>query len=395
MTAITTPEFSEKLFTTRTVLYEFDNEVDLLAIAKTLPLKSIVFTKPWKRATKPKLKEYPAMGTIYSIRMINYFRGVYGPYFKNSLMIDISLETKSVNVKISRRTIHICGVKEKQHSEYIADLLQTYIMRANTMMIAIDSKMTVLQPFFEWIKNVSKGDTFERDTYAIVRKRVKDKNKLRRQVTGSETVHQYRAMNVNEAYVRFPDIDRDIITWIVDRISECSAYEDMLSVIAYLQGDQNKRTILSGDKMNVYISPKNVMINCSFSLGFCVRKTELRTLINTTQKDFVAHFNKASDHYVNVELLPSKDEEQEFGDRDSTVAHTFIVYESGYVMMSSKLLSGMKEAFYRFRDLIEILRPQIIDEYSSITNASSSSSNDESKQPSSRSTSIVLIREQV
>jgi hypothetical protein len=360
---IKTPEFSEALFTTRTVIFDFKNDIDLIAIAKTLPLEMIHFSKPWKRNTKPKLKEFPPLGTIFSIRMINLIRGVFGVYFKNSLMVDMSLGTKSVNVKISKHTIHICGIKETKHGEYVANTLVNYISKCNDTLILIEKYQKEIHNLFEWIKQGKQGDLVTRETFIIERTKIKDKHKLKKKVTGEETLPKYIPFNVDEAFANFNNIPVELILFFSKRFSECQTYTDMMKDLDYFNTNFNKRCILDNTPSPIVFQQKvqNVMVNCSYSFGFPIKKSELTRLINETQSEFIASYNKVSDHSVNVFLLSSEKEREDFGDRDQTVAHTFIVYESSYCMMSSKFMSGMKDAFYKFRDLIEQLRPNIID----------------------------------
>ena len=374
---LATPEFSESLCTTRTLLYEFTASIDLLAIAHTLPLTTVVFSKPWKRPTKPKLKTFPSIGSVYSIRMAGFTRGVYGPFFKNSLMIDMSLETKSVNVKISRSTIHICGVKQREHGEYITQQLVKNINQGQVILEDIEKHFTRVIPFFHWVKNLPLDAPYERDTYVTACVRVKDKNKLRKVITGKEIVHRYFGFQIDEA-IRLFDLPSHLIVWFYNRFKECESQEDVIQHLGWFEGCYGKRTITQGFPLSVIISPRNVMINCSFPLGFCLLKPELRNAINTRYTDFIAHFNSGTDHYVNIDMLATPEELQDptlahlIALGQPVVAHTIIAYESGQIMMSSKCLSGMRQAFYKFRSMIEELYPIIYDEFSTQEKAKAS-----------------------
>jgi hypothetical protein len=106
------------------------------------------------------------------------------------------------------------------------------------------------------------------------------------------------------------------------------------------------------------------MINCSYSLGFPIKKDVLKALCDE-REDFIAHYNNAVDFYVNIVLKCGEDD---LSDRHVLVSkkkkmafHTFIVYDSGHVMQSSKVYESMKDAFYRFRAMIAEFRPLIED----------------------------------
>ena len=67
----------------------------------------------------------------------------------------------------------------------------------------------------------------------------------------------------------------------------------------YFESNPSLRTIVgsNGNDLKLTLSPRHVMINCSYTLGFCILKTELRNIINNNQTDFIAHFN-TSDLYL-------------------------------------------------------------------------------------------------
>ena len=367
---IHTPEFSDSIYTTKTILFEFHEQIDLNVIARTLPLQLITLDKEWKRTTKPKIKTFPPMGTIYSIRMMNFCRGVWGPFFKNSLMVDMSLATKSINIKISKHTIHICGIKEPQYGEYAAKLLAQCINDADKILQKIEQHHHAVLEFFQWIQSLEPGIAFTREIFTTERVKVKDKFKLRRVSTHTyETVNTYIPFTLEEASKLFSDrIPIDVIIWFHRRFSECKAIPDLNQEITWFSQNPNARCVTEGTHpLTVMPSERSVMMNGSFSIGFCILKQELRNYINSTQKDFIAHYNAGNDHYVNVELLCTPEEAFELTGTvsgDPIVGSTFIVYESGHVMISCKNKSHMKNSYDRFIRLIDELYPHIYDAFS-------------------------------
>jgi hypothetical protein len=63
---------------------------------------------------------------------------------------------------------------------------------------------------------------------------------------------------------------------------------------------------------------------------------------------------------VNVELLVPSDVEG----KPPVVGHTFIIYEEGHVMLSSKVKTGSKDAYDKFIAMMLDLYPLIVDEFS-------------------------------
>ena len=365
--SIKTPDFNESMYTTKTILYTTNYHINLLPLANILPLDKIIFSKPWKKTTKPKIKAYPPLGTIYSIRMQGFYRGVLGPYFKNSLMADFSLGTRSVNIHFSDKSILLLGCKEVNYSEYIINFIKEVMSYGNEMLSLIEEHRENLQFFFDYIQQETMGEEFTREVYIIDRTRVKDKNKLRRKLNGTENVKKFNfVLSVDELCQKFPSLPVILVSFLYNRYKECEAYEDACIINNYFNNDYSKRVFVENNNEPLTIeikNSKNVMVNCSFSLEFPIKKKELKNVINETQTDFIAHYHPNSDHCVNVELLSCDKEKYELqkDNREEMVSHTFIVYEKGRVMMSSKSLEGVKDAFNKFRKMIESIIPQVMD----------------------------------
>jgi hypothetical protein len=363
MSLIPTPEFDESLLTTRTLLFQFTGTVDLDLLARTLPTVPIHFDKPWKRGTKPKIKQFPPFGKIYAVRYGGISRGVYGPAFKNSVMVDFSVGTKSVNVKISKKSIHICGIRMATEGLELSQLIMAYAQRAHTFLEELKAHSSP-GSVLNYIDESTRGSIVPLPKYVLRTEMYKDKPKVRRYEEGTEERVGALPLDV-EACVASTGASKELVIWITDLLVGLTAHSDVVAVTDWMRSVcADERSLLGPDGLVLDTSPHHVMINCSYSLGFPINKEVLKALCDQ-RNDFIAHYNNAVDFYVNVVLKCS---EQDLAERRVLVSkkkkmafHTFIVYDSGHVMQSSKVYESMKDAFYRFRAMINEMRPLIED----------------------------------
>lgn len=358
--AVPTPDFDESMLTTRTLLYQITGALDLEMLAQTLPLVPMRFDRPWKRGTKPKVTSFPPFGCIYAIRYGAVCRGVWGPPFKNSVMVDISLGTKSINVKISKKSIHICGIRLQDEGLQIARLLCERAEAAHRSLLALRDHRALLPA----AAAAARGGEVVLPRYVVRKVEYKEKMKLRRYEEGTETVTGTRPLDV-PALAAATGAPIALAQWLADLLAPL---DDMRDVDAYLTAlgaalDAG-RVLLADGALTLDPAPHHVMINCSYSLGFPIRKDVLKALIDE-RTDFVAHYDNAVDFYVNIEIVCTEEELENrrvlVSKKKALAVHTFIVYDSGHVMQSSKVFESMKAAFYRFRAVIAEYRPLIED----------------------------------
>jgi hypothetical protein len=355
--SIPTPEFDDAFLTTRTLLYGFGGSVDLEGLAQTLPLVPVAFDRPWKRGTRPKISAFPAFGTIYSVRYGPIVRGVFGLPFKNSVMIDFSIGTKSVNVKVSKKSIHICGIQSVEAGLRLAELVLEY---ARTAQRHLDVMAPLWPAVKAWVLTHTLGPVREIPKYVVTRELVKDKWKTRRYEQGTETVTTFVPFD-SEMLSVATGLPVDTAVWFSKLLVGLRTHAE---VAEYLPWFDTRRTLVGPEGLTLDPEPHQVMINCSYSLGFPIRKEALKAICDA-RTDFIAQYNNAVHYYVTVEKVCTPEEMKGarvlVSRKKKLAVHTFIVYDSGHVMQSSKIYDAMKDAFYRFRELIQTHRAELED----------------------------------
>ncbi len=360
---VKTPEFSPSMHTTQTVIFEYEGEPNLVALGQTLPLTMVTMKKEWGRGTKPKLdaKTLPEKGCIYSIRDTGFFRGLWGPPFKNSVMVDVSLGTKSVNVKISARKFHVCGLTSKEQGIELLNTLIGYANQAQAMIRWFNEHPTLTEELFRALES-SAGEEITVNTYTIVKVNIRNKMKDRRIKTGTTQMAAFVHLTAQAMMQRCPELPEPQAAWLEGMFRECVTAQDARDRVAVF------RRVFPGEihKKPLVLNPVagNVMMNCKYSLGFPVNRQKLLTMINNLKvPGVVARYNNAIDYYVSVEIQCTQEELTNSGvivsRKKVVVPNTFIVYQSGHVMQSSRVYEGMLSAFYRFRAIIESIKQDI------------------------------------
>lgn len=171
------------------------------------------------------------------------------------------------------------------------------------------------------------------------RVQIKEKKfKLRKIESGTETVPSYNSFSPEAVQKIFPDIPIYILTFMKNMFMECEAMPDLKTRISHFSIFP---TVLHSEikRLPGY---RNVMANCSFNLGFRIKRDALCRAINDMNDPlWSAHFNNSVDYSVKIEMVCDKAELEKnnvlVSKKNAVPVCTFVVYTSSYVMMSSKL----------------------------------------------------------
>lgn len=98
------------------------------------------------------------------------------------------------------------------------------------------------------------------------------------------------------------------------------------------------------------------MINFNYNLGFSIDRKRLRDLIDQ-REGFIANFNNTISHTVYI-WLPI-DNYKPNNRRKRRYFHSFAIHKSGAVTQSGPNIELMKEAYYKFMNIIQEIKPMI------------------------------------
>ena len=370
MITLQRPKYAEINITTKTSLFSFDktlNDIDLLA--SIIPLtKVFVPEHKMKKGTKYKLTEFPPKHSIYSARTPKISRGLQSPSFKNLLMCNMSMGNKSVNIKISGSTIHISGTKDNQALE-ITNYICSMINKLD-LLVAKMTKTVKWDKIVDFFRSKYTGTNIVKvAVFNDCRVKVRDRFKFRRVLTGYDELVEYThpssqeiLKGMMECDIVNPDYILSDVEFICDffntRFRECFAIDEICIVLDFLKSKLNGETpsLLFDGTGSVNIKPlsREVMKNISFNIGFPVLREFLVNKINgASNLPLVAIHNPAYDHFIKVKYITPEGKH----------LHTFVLYKSGHVMMSSKDPKYIESGFNSFVDFMYSVYPEVVDSY--------------------------------
>lgn len=104
-----------------------------------------------------------------------------------------------------------------------------------------------------------------------------------------------------------------------------------------------------------YVSKRVVMRNYNFSLGFKIRKQNLHAEINKLSKEtgFFSFFDPCINYFVRIVFYITND-------NNEIECQKFLIFTSGSVTHIGKNRDVMEYGYYKFRELIEMLKEKII-----------------------------------
>jgi hypothetical protein len=390
------PDFQKECkVTTMTIIAPFKGEIYLPSIFNLLTVSPVVML-PSKsnRLTKPKIPVHPVAGSIVSLRYNGTYRGVWGPSFKNAIMIDMSISgEKNINVKLSKGKMHICGPVNDKQAMDAANFLSNYLTNIQKVLDYLYENPSVIKECSEWIENNCQGP--EKTFPVHVLEKVlptngKGKAKIRRVQTGIKDCISYKPFQTWDK-----NLNKETMSFLQMVLSDCEKFEEVKTRLTLLQNiktvkdmealiaareELKEKKVPKKNKVKVPPPPEplacrvisepltfgpisHLMVNCCYQLDFAIDRDKLNKLINARGENVISQYNGTSSHYVKIEFPYTKEEAGVLINRKGKVAScSMTVCSSGYVMQSSKNYQLMEAFFYLFRNIIEEIKDQIKDE---------------------------------
>lgn len=330
---ITITDFDRLKITTMTVLVFYDViEINLPALFLLLPISRIVIPENTKFCKKQGKIIPPAFlnedGVIISMRFDKKVRGIIRSEklstFLHAIIIDIGTKLRIISMKLTKGSIELTGATSYEMALEYSDVLLRKIIECQEMINKIRENHIPLE---EVIEVISLQKELPQRLESIM-------------VDGYTELH--------EEY--YQNLYRSRIFESVPKFIEYANY--VLEFVKYKE-------------LFVYQSPKlkinryeSIMVNLSFSLGFCIKQTKLAEIMNT--EPFVCNFNNTRDgsavtilyHYIkNLNTLKAYvGNEIELSKEISK--HTIVVYGSGYSKYSGPSLEAMRPVYNTFMQKI-------------------------------------------
>ena len=330
-------DLNELLPTTMTNIVEYEGDINLGLAFKLIQIAKIEIKQTKRKRNKIKLPCVDPPGSILSLRFMDKTRGIVrtkkNKQFRNSITIDMSLDTKNVSLKLARTTIHMCGMRSPDSSDQAASFLFEKLYDAQGLLDFIRNNPKKIEILMNWIRNK-----------ALVRTK---KSNIR------EIVFPFKLNSYKD---------------------EIKKYMNMLLTYSYYLDDVDQYIGLLEEIINtqdnvIIVEPKiiemrTVMRNYNYSLGFRVNRWVLRQTVNG-KDGFIASYNNSTQHHVKIQL-PFEDYEYEIGKDEKKKQkkikyHSFFIYKSGIVTQSGRELKYMSDVLQRLLNIIDGNLERIVD----------------------------------
>jgi|SRR6056297_162436 len=342
---MSTVDFEFQKITTITAICDMKGDIDQETFFNLLPITKIE-TSPdneKSKAKKYKFKTLGKPGTILSARYNERYRGIVRSVntkaFKNSITFDISTEKKVVNIKLSRKTVHLTGVKSVGNGQEAIRYIVKHVYTIDDLLKRMNAYRNLRDRTIEWVRQNTKGENMliknSKSVYEIF------------------TKTQFPLITIPE------DVDLQYAMFLLEFIDEYENHNIYSMFLEYVK--RCEKCINEGpydiDKFRIGT------MNINYYLGFFVNRRVLNKLIQNKKPEYTSRFynvieNKVTINKICPELPPS-------GSKKKRPRHSLLIYKTGMVTQSGPRPDLMKEvydeinAFIReHKDMIESYNPE-------------------------------------
>ena len=390
--------FSDLKITTITLDIILDGEIlDLMEVYTIIPTLRIENHDPDKFYVK--LIEIPHSpkdaGTIVGSKHLDKSKGIKRSKkrnFNNCVSLDVQTAIKNVNIKLSKRGIHLVGAASHRDGIRASLYVTRHLNYAQSILDKINyNEITTYQiaQTLLFIKKFLKGNPIK--IYQLINK---FKTKSGKNVNMFDDEYQIKHLLIKDFF--FDDLSLpggvcgEFLDFLIIHMSDFDYYEDYCEHV----DDILKIKQIISNPISI-IKSEIVMMNYNFKLGFFVDRLQLKLCIR--ELGFYVHYDPTSSYAVSVHIPYHKneilsddelnseeynfsyenEEEYDFSSEEENESEimnpkekktnkklkakkiTFLVYKEGSVTLSGPGGDIMHQAYNMFMNAIKIMRPRI------------------------------------
>ncbi|HSW76822.1 MAG TPA: hypothetical protein VLG50_07240 [Candidatus Saccharimonadales bacterium] len=354
-------EFKNLKITTMTLVFQMNGKMNNKSIFHLLPITKVLLSKN-RVVQKCILPVSDKPGSVLSIRAKlngqNLVRGIIENnkkrFFKNSVTLKMSTSIKNVSLKISPKTIQLCGASSKADGISAINYIVNHLTHIRNMMDLIQNNPYEYNICVKWIEEHLKGDVVDRTW--IEQKNI---NQFKLFIQRST-----KDFNLRQKPIVIPSLyHHDMMTYLL------SLMDDQIYFSHYMDKIKNIHRLQTVFEDEISINKVNeVMVNYNYNLGFRINRDELDRLING-RNGLCSYYDNALSNSVTIELPYNQPLDYMAKKIKKKIPHhTFLVYKSGAVTQSGpcsasqggKCASMMEDAFNIFIGTIHEIKDQIM-----------------------------------
>jgi len=339
--------FEDLHITTATLVMSLIDEINIEAAFHLLPITRIVVYQT-RESSKCKLPHCNIPGSILSMRFRKMTRGIIrnkSNPFKNAVTIDISTTIKNISLKLSSRSIQMCGASSREDGIEAATHVLNHLKHIQYVLDKMQNDPAETIRAIQWVKENTLGEQTEKPVWETI-------------PCINVTLKVYRPQ-VEHRVIKptnpIPDtLDKDITAFLLTLCDDFLFHSDMRLKLDFVPNIHHVINLpLELERVDM------AMVNYNYSLGFEVDRSKLNQFIDG-QHGFISRYNNALASSVTIELPYDPPAGTSIKRRKNKIPHhTFLVYRSGSVTQSGPGGPLMRDAYYLFMQIISYLKLHI------------------------------------
>lgn len=319
--------FESRNVTTMVAVVGVSGEIFPAQAFTLLPITRVELPETKGTSKNIQLPHHPISGSVLSMRYENETRGIIlkvkkDTHFRNSITIDMSISEKNVNFRLSKSTIHMCGVRSFEQIKETANLIFKHLKVIQEALDYLHQKPILTASCFNYIKN---------------------------------NIRSYDSILKIEH--PSPEIDPYIFEFMTRNLPDHSSATGFITELKWIIQQTKVYTAISDDILSIS-KIETSMINKNYDIGFEINRRALARYIKQID-EFYLDYDNAITHSVKIMLpfeIPKNSTIRRKQKKNDIPHHTFMVYKSGCVTQSGPSLELMEDAYYRFFKAIYGLR---------------------------------------
>lgn len=259
--------------------------------------------------------------------------------FRNSITINMSIVDAIINIRLSPKNIHMCGVKSREQMSRVADTLFDLVHS--------------LQDDILWcLKNMSEVD---RVTDYIERE---CETNWEFASSGQEPILLRKWLTLRKLPDAGDKLDERIFNFVYRKLEDHSEFEVFLEQLVWILKQE-----LCDPERKRYV-PENILtisFNKNFRCPYDFSRTKLTKYINN-KNGFKSNYDNLQNRYLRIKLPFILDKEMRVSrkkKKGETPKQTFIVYKNGVIIHSGPSQEMMKDVYELFIKTMDEIRPLI------------------------------------
>lgn len=289
----------------------------------------------------------PVPGSILSVRYQGNTRGIItsisSTYFRNSITMDISTQSKNVNIKLSSGIIQLCGAKSLDIAIEAANHVLEHANKIQSDVDFMNNNPDLVTKAIKWMDDMTVG-----------------KYILREDLISAE-INLMSVMKDNEIILPWFDVEKveegRIINMFYSLATQFNYHSSLMNVI---RNYYTNITLVCDNLSIKYNEIRREMTNYNYDTGFTINRRALFEAINTLYDkgkiSFIAQFWNLVHSYVTVFLPIDSDFARRRGKKRKS---TIMIYRSGRVTCSARNPNEGERFYIMFSHMIMKLEPWI------------------------------------